>query len=133
MDRLYEVNATAYNSCSFKEFMINLILKIEEMNLGNCIFIMDNATIHRNLGVREVIDASNHRIQYLPPYSPFLNPIEECFSKWKGFVKSLNVWNEDELLAGILEGFRSVREWDCEAYVRNMHSFLVRCKNNEEI
>ena len=28
-----------------------------------------------------------HRVLYLPPYSPFLNPIENMFSKWKEYVR----------------------------------------------
>jgi transposase len=27
------------------------------------------------------------RVEYLPPYSPDLNPIEECFSKIKHFLR----------------------------------------------
>ncbi len=36
------------------------------------------------------------RIEYLPPYSPDLNPIEEAFSKIKAFIRR----NNDIFLAG---------------------------------
>ena len=71
------------------------------MQIGKCLFIMVNATIHHHAGVRDVVGSTRHEIKYLPPYSPFLNPIQECFSKWKGFVIALNVWNEEELLEAI--------------------------------
>ena len=43
------------------------------------IFILDNATCHRHLSPA----LHNHAIQYLPPHSPFLAPIENYFSGWK--------------------------------------------------
>jgi hypothetical protein len=39
------------------------------------------------------------RIKYLPPYSPDLNPIEEAFSKVKGFIRR----NNDVFLSGSAE------------------------------
>ena len=33
-----------------------------------------------------LIECSGVRIEYLPPYSPDLNPIEEAFSKIKHFL-----------------------------------------------
>lgn len=43
------------------------------------ICILCNIGTHSlNLGVR---------VEYLPPYSPDLNPIEECFSKIKHFLR----------------------------------------------
>jgi transposase len=35
---------------------------------------------------------------FLHPYSPFLNPIENMFSKWKNLVKRLNPCNEEALM-----------------------------------
>jgi hypothetical protein len=40
------------------------------------IVIMDNASVHKVVGVREAIEAAGARLIYLPPYSPDLNPIE---------------------------------------------------------
>ena len=44
-----------------------------------CIFVMDNAVCHRS--VRTISDV--HTMRYLPPYSPFLTPVENAFSAWK--------------------------------------------------
>jgi len=43
--------------------------------------IQDNASVHKNV-------TSRNNLQYLPPYSPFLNPIETVFSKLKSIVRS---------------------------------------------
>ena len=131
----YEFKTSAYNANSFASFLQLLIEKVDAMQIGKCIFIMDNATIHRHAGVRDVVEPTRHEIKYLPPYSPFLNPIEECFSKWKGFVKALNVWNEEELLEAISHGFESVAQENCEGWFRNMISYLnrSRSRSREEI
>lgn len=39
------------------------------------------------------------RIEYLPPYSPDLNPIEEAFSQVKAFIRR----NNDVFLSGSTE------------------------------
>ena len=49
---------------------------------------MDNATIHHDPRVKELIEAAGARLIYLPPYSPFLNPIELCFREYKTFLRS---------------------------------------------
>ena len=40
---------------------------------------MDNAGFHKSLDLRVMIEKAGHVLEYLPTYSPDLNPIE---SKW---------------------------------------------------
>jgi transposase len=51
------------------------------------IVICDNLSSHKATGVKENIEACGASIQYLPPYSPDLNPIEMAFSKIKALLK----------------------------------------------
>ena len=44
---------------------------------------MDNVRFHKMKIVEELVLDYGHNILYLPPYSPFLKPIENVFSKWK--------------------------------------------------
>lgn len=46
---------------------------------ANSVVVMDNATFHKNEDLKTIIEKSGHTIEYLPPYSPDLNPIEP---KW---------------------------------------------------
>jgi transposase len=52
------------------------------------ILIMDNASIHRVEGVRELCEYHGVRLEYLPPYSPDLNPIEHSFHTLKAWIRS---------------------------------------------
>lgn len=57
---------------------------------------MDNARIHHGEEILELADRFGIRIEYLPPYSPDLNPIEEAFSQVKAFIRR----NNDIFLSG---------------------------------
>jgi len=45
--------------------------------------VMDNATFHKGGRIEELIQSVGCRLLYLPPYSPDLNRIEQCWS-WPG-------------------------------------------------
>ena len=42
----------------------------------NSVIVMDNASFHKRRDIREAVTSSGHLIEYLPVYSPDLNPIE---------------------------------------------------------
>jgi len=50
-----------------------------------CVIVMDNATFHKRKDIQDAIKSAGHILEYLPVYSPDLNPIE---NKW-AHIKSL--------------------------------------------
>ena len=52
------------------------------------VVIMDNLATHKVGGVRAAIEAAGARLEYLPPYSPDFNPIENLWSNVKQGLKS---------------------------------------------
>jgi transposase len=54
------------------------------------VLVMDNARIHHGDEILELADRFGVQIEYLPPYSPDLNPIEEAFSQVKAFIRCHN-------------------------------------------
>ena len=49
------------------------------------LIVLDNASFHVRSAVRQILAAFGHRVLFLPPYSPDLNPIEHSFSTLKLF------------------------------------------------
>jgi transposase len=45
----------------------------------HAVVVMDNAAFHKRQDTREAIQNAGHTLEYLPAYSPDLNPIEH---KW---------------------------------------------------
>lgn len=52
------------------------------------IVILDNVKFHHSVRAAELIKAAGGKLIHLPAYSPDFNPIEECFSKIKEFLRS---------------------------------------------
>jgi transposase len=51
------------------------------------IVVMDNATIHHSPEISRMLYKAGIELEYLPPYSPDLNPIEQSFNTLKLWVK----------------------------------------------
>jgi transposase len=50
---------------------------------SNSVIVMDNATFHKRQDIQEAITQAGHILEYLPPYSPDLNPIEKKWAQAK--------------------------------------------------
>ena len=53
------------------------------------VVILDNLGAHKVAGIREAIESKGAEVIYLPPYSPDLNPIEQCWSKLKSAARTI--------------------------------------------
>lgn len=51
------------------------------------IVVMDNASIHNSEVIRELCLNAGVQLEYLPPYSPDYNPIEQSFNALKAWVR----------------------------------------------
>lgn len=60
--------------------------------------VMDNLGAHKGVRVRELIESRGCKLLYLPPYSPDYNPIEEAFSKIKGFLRRVGARTREGLV-----------------------------------
>ena len=86
----------------FIEEMLSLTLK-----RGEVVF-MDNCSIHKMEEIEEAIEARGAWVVFLPRYSPDLNPIENCWSKVKGILRSFKPRTVEELLDAFAKAFSSV-------------------------
>ena len=128
-----KINPGAVNGENFITFFRELLDECDNRDIIDPIFILDDARIHHYSGFKEFVLERDVKIKYLPPYSPFLNPIENVFSKWKNFVIRGNASNESELNLLIDGGFNSINSSDTTGYFRKMLRYISRCINREEI
>jgi transposase len=47
----------------------------------NSVVVMDNATFHKRADIKHAFISAGHILEFLPPYSPDLNPIEQKWAK----------------------------------------------------
>ena len=80
------------------------------------IVVMDNLAAHKVPGVRELIEATGAQLWYLPPYSPDFNPIEQCWSKVKQKLRSLQARTVDSLEQAISEAIATITPDNASAW-----------------
>ena len=83
------------------------------------VVVLDNLATHKVAGVREAIEAAGARVEYLPPYSPDFNPIENLWSKVKQAIKSRAPRHARQLLKAAAAAFAAVTPTDCLGFFRH--------------
>ena len=85
----------------------------------NDIVVMDNCRVHLVAGVREAIERAGATLQYLPKYSPDLNPIELPYSKFKTFMRKVAARTVPGLNRAIRSFIPQLRPQECANYFRH--------------
>jgi transposase len=78
--------------------------------------VMDNLGAHKVSGVREAIEGRGAKLSYLPPYSPDLSPIEQCWSKIKSVLRKAAARTREALEAAFKQAISMVSESDALAW-----------------
>lgn len=125
----HKIHDRAVNGEDFQICLNELKERCLELSIKFPVLIMDNARIHHYKN----LDFEGFRILYLPPYCPFLNPIENCFSKWKNSVIRISCTTEVQLKNRIESAFNEITTSDCNGYYQNMFKYLNMSSNREII
>lgn len=124
-----------YNSAHLITFLDEL-----DQNLGRAgedipyVIVWDNVRFHHALVVQAWF-AVHQRFTplYLPPYSPFLNPIEEFFSAWRWKVYDRRPYQQATLMQAMDEACNDITAEQCQAWIRHARRFFPRCIAQEDI
>ena len=76
----------------------------------------DNLSAHKVTGIRQSIEAKGASLLYLPPYSPDLSPIEQCWSKIKSFLRSAAARTREALEEAISQALDTITVADACAW-----------------
>ena len=80
------------------------------------VVVMDNLSAHKGERVKELIEGVGCELLYLPPYSPDLNPIEECFSKVKSLLRKAEARTREVLLEAMGGAMSSITKRDAQGF-----------------
>ena len=64
----------------------------------NSIIVLDNTTFHKRNDALKEIEQQGHIAEFLPPYSPDLNPIEKKWAQVKSIRRKFNYTPEELFL-----------------------------------
>ncbi len=80
------------------------------------IVVMDNLSAHKGERIRQLIEAHDCTLQYLPAYSPDLSPIEEAFSKLKTLLRRAEARTREALHDAITTVLDQITAHDARGY-----------------
>jgi putative transposase len=109
------------NSLTFKHFLSNYIATLQQTE--KYVFILDNAGFHKTNVIREYLErhASWISVEFIPPYSPELNPIETCWKVTKNNITKSQYFPTIEEMQAALETF-----WTTHKFTQNFITYLCR-------
>ena len=92
---------------------------VPQLWTGACV-LMDNCSIHKSKETEDMITKAGARLIYLPPYSPDFSPIENCWSKIKSVLRSIEARNYPDLVKAVETAFDLVS-------LDNIKSWFTHC------
>lgn len=125
---LHSVTRRGVCTSDIKAFLYNLAPSAPQ---GSCL-ILDNASLHHSDELEPcwntISIAHNISYKFLPPYSPFLNPIELLFSVLKSKLRKM-VFDKTEDLVDAVTSFMKdvVTPTLCESWFEHSSNFILSC------
>ena len=127
----YEKRKGPFDSGAFVEFLQKMLPYLRP----DSVIIMDNARIHHARIVKEFIQQNNMCVEFLPPYSPMLNPIEEVFSLLKRKYNQIRprAEKQSELENNVENALRHIMDSNFINFYRHSTEFYDACFNKLEL
>ena len=100
----------------FKKWLKECLLKTLKKD---DILVMDNLSSHKVAGVKEMLSNAGIKLEYLPPYSPDLNPVESMWSKVKNSLRKIPKTKINELEKAVGESLSKLKRLDAVGWFRH--------------
>jgi transposase len=104
------------NAATFEAYVEQVL--VPALRRGDVV-VFDNLSSHLGPAVAAAIERAGARVLPLPPYSPDYTPIEEMFSKFKGFLRRVGARAREHLYDAIGEGLQQVTRQDILGWFRH--------------
>ena len=111
----------AQNSITFSFFLENLFAWLDRSK--KYVLILDNASFHKTNIVRDTFEERKNwiAVEFIPPYSPELNPIETCWKVTKHAVTKSQHFEAIDAMQEKLEEF-----WHTHIFMQKFMHYLCR-------
>src|SRR5947208_1650045 len=106
----------AVNAPTFLAYVEQVL--VPALHRGDVV-VFDNLSSHLSCEVTAAIERAGASVLPLPPYSPDFSPIEEMFSKLKGFLRRVGARAREHLYDAIGDGLREVTPQDIFGWFRH--------------
>jgi transposase len=80
------------------------------------VVVMDNLSVHKVAAVDATLTTYGARLEYLPPYSPDFNPIEQCWAKIKTALRTAKARTLKALFQALQTALLTISEADAQAW-----------------
>lgn len=109
------------NSFTFSIFLENLFAWLDSSK--KYVFILDNAGFHKTNIIKDLFEEQKDwiAVEFIPPYSPELNPIETCWKVTKNAVTKSQYFKTIDSMQEALEGF-----WNGHIFTQKFMHYLCR-------
>jgi len=89
------------------------------------VIIMDNLKAHKVACVTAACAEAEVSLLYLPPYSPDLSPIEDCWSKVKTILRAKAARTREALEQAIAAAFEAITANDARGWFTHAGYYVV--------
>ena len=80
------------------------------------VVVLDNLSAHKSVRVRDLIEARDCAMWFLPAYSPDVSPIEEAFSKLKALLRRAEARTREALHVAIAKALEHITALDAQGF-----------------
>ncbi len=133
----HHANLGPYNAnliLAFLHRLHEIVTALNQVDQMRYIVVWDNVSFHRSAPVQNWFhEHPEFEVLYLPPYSPFLNPIEEFFSAWRWKVYDLRPYDRLPLIQAMEQACDHIEAASVQGWIRHTRRFFQRCLANEDI
>lgn len=81
--------------------------------------LLDTVAFHHREEIQHMIEAQGATVKFLPAYSPEFNPIEECWSKVKAWLRKRAARTVETLQQAITEALGAITANDAQGWFRH--------------
>jgi transposase len=80
------------------------------------VVVLDNLSVHKSARARQLIEAADCQLVFLPTYSPDFHPIEQAFAKLKQHLRRIEARTVDTIMTATHQVFPQITTHDARGY-----------------